>query len=444
MKMIAEFVLIRAFVIQCSNLDYQLLQSSLTDLGMFNVLVVITVLLITLQSGYLFGWWPIVGNEQAQLVQSGEQGEEKGRNDITTKTIEKNKAKEGSARAVLQTDDNTIENLAVILNKKLSDFPSEKGGPTKKLCDRAKSASEPCVNATCPTMFSSSPEIRLKQILSTRNESLHSFKSAMAEVTRGVSASFKYMLVSAVSANHYYEMQAMVKNVHTHLLPRLTNFTFIIFDLGLTPLQRNLTEKNCGCTVLDYPFDKLPALFSILKCYTWKPMIIRSLIEKTEFLVWMDSSVRWNRTAQSLDSLFQRCRERGLQVWFGRIGSVAVHTEHDMFRFYGDQPCQYDPYGEMHGSYGVYHNEPFVRYAVLDPWLSCAFTRRCMCLQNAKHSCARKTLPRRTGVCHRFDQSSLGIILIKLYGSRIKLINMNTQMEVHRGDNAKWFGRLAG
>ncbi|XP_070189538.1 uncharacterized protein [Littorina saxatilis] len=405
----------------------------------FIVLIVITVSLITLQSWYLSRWWPILGNEQAQLVQSWGKGEAKERNDITSKKVEKNKAKEGSARAVLQTDDDTIENLAVILNKKLSDFPSEKGGPTKKLCDRAKSGSAPCVNTTCPARFSSSPETRLKQILSTRNESLHSFKSAMAEVTRDVSASNKYVLVSAASANHYHEMQAMVKDVHTHLFPRLTNFTFIIFDLGLSPLQRNLTEKNCGCTVLDFPFDKLPAFFSILRCYTWKPMIIRSLIEKTEFLVWMDSSVRWNRTAKSLDSLFQRCKERGLQMWFGSVGSVAVRTQHDMFSFYGDQPCQYDPFGELHASYGVYHNEPFVRYAVLDPWLSCAFTRRCMCQQNAKRSCSGKLVPRRTGVCHRFDQSSLGIILIKLYGGRMKLINMNTQMEVRRRDKAEWF-----
>ncbi|XP_070205302.1 uncharacterized protein [Littorina saxatilis] len=409
----------------------------------FVVLIVFTGSLITLQSGCLSRWWSQVGNEQAQFVQSRGQGERKGRNDVRTNTVQHTTAKEGSAPGVMQTDD-TIENLAVILTKKLSDFPSEKGGLTTKQCKTVTYASQICVDTTCPATFSSSPETRLKQILSTRNESLHSFKSAMAEVTRGVPASNKYVLVNAVSANHYNEMQTMVKNVHTHLLPRLTNFTFIIFDLGLTPLQRNLTETNCGCTVLDFPFDKLPAFFSILNCYTWKPMIIRSLIEKTEFLVWMDTSVRWNRVAKSLDSLFRRCKERGLQLWFNTGGSVAIRTDHETFRFYDDQSCQYDAYGEVQAGFGVYHNEPFVRYAVLDPWVSCAFTRRCMCLQDParKLRCPGNKLPRRPGACHRFDQSSLGIILIKLYGKRVNLITMNTPIEIRRGDTAKWFTKL--
>ena len=69
----------------------------------------------------------------------------------------------------------------------------------------------------------------------------------MAEVTRNVTP-HKYLLVSAVSANHYGEMQALMLNVHEELFPRLSNFTFVLFDLGLTSLQRNLV--NLGAVSL--------------------------------------------------------------------------------------------------------------------------------------------------------------------------------------------------
>ena len=120
-----------------------------------------------------------------------------------------------------------------------------------------------------------------------------------------------------------------------------------------------------------------------------------------------------------------------------------MRTYHEMFQFYGDKPCQYEVYGEVWATYGIYHNEPFVRQAILDPWLSCAFSRHCMCLKDDEAKTVRSAQNRgqRTGLVHRFDQSSLGIIVSKLFGNRTNLVSLPYSMNIgmERGETADWF-----
>ena len=119
---------------------------------------------------------------------------------------------------------------------------------------------------------------------------------------------------------------------------------------------------------------------------------------------------------------------------------MGVRTDHYTFRFYGDLSCQYVHYGEVWATYGIYHNEPFVRHAVLDPWLACAFSRQCMCVaDHARKAVCHEKWPRRTGVCHRFDQSSLGVIVSKLFGNRTNLIRVPNGIRMARGKTADWF-----
>ena len=46
------------------------------------------------------------------------------------------------------------------------------------------------------------------------------------------------IFVSGSSSNHYKESQALMKNMHEIVFPRLHNFTFYFYDLGLKPTQR--------------------------------------------------------------------------------------------------------------------------------------------------------------------------------------------------------------
>ncbi|KAK7486321.1 hypothetical protein BaRGS_00022491 [Batillaria attramentaria] len=299
-------------------------------------------------------------------------------------------------------------------------------------------SSLPCVNSTCHAKFSPSPEVRMRQILATRTNAYDLYRSAVTSINEKVSF-HKYILVSAVSDNHYNEMQALVKSLINDLFPRLDNYTFVLFDLGLTAEQRQKTERNCKCTVVDFPFHKLPSFFKGLKCYTWKPFIIRSLIEKSEFLIWTDTSIRWNPAAP-LAPLFKRAREQGLQVW-GNSAAMSLRTAVSMFDFYGEKTCQYSRFTEVESGLTFYHNQRFVREAVLDSWVSCALDERCMCVKDYKKLLVcYYSPPRRDNGCHRFDQSSLGIIITKLYGEQRGMVWFPYRPHsVFRGQEADWF-----
>ncbi|KAK7483740.1 hypothetical protein BaRGS_00025061 [Batillaria attramentaria] len=315
--------------------------------------------------------------------------------------------------------------------------------PTLSLPVRSISVRSCLPQASCPH-FDPSPAVRLRQILATTNKtSFEPYARAMAASVEGL-ASSKYVFVSAVSSNHYNELQALVENVQKHVFPRLKNFTFVIFDIGLTPNEHQQMQQLCQCSIVHFPFARLPDFVKQLYCYTWKPPIIQALIVKSEFLIWMDASIRWSKDAPLRD-LFSRAAQQGLQLGLNPLGSsIAIRTSNLTFTFYGDQPCQYDPHGEVTGGFGVYHNEPFVRVAILEPWVTCAFDRGCMCVPRfAEMLNCRLAPPRPYGLCHRFDQSSLGIIVSKLFKERTtSLLQLpgHRAVKVARRKFVKWLG----
>ncbi|KAK7483715.1 hypothetical protein BaRGS_00025036 [Batillaria attramentaria] len=319
-----------------------------------------------------------------------------------------------------------LEELEMIIKKKLAEFPEEESVLPATSCEDSKEPEPAC------THMDPSPTVRLRQILATRNKTIRPYLDAMAESARTV-APHKYIFVTAVDASYFIPLQTLVQSFTRHVFPRLSNCTFVVYDLGMTRAQRILAEKKCQCTLLDFPFKKLPPFVREMKCYAWKPPIIRTLIDKADIVVWMDSSVRWSKTTP-LEAIFTRATERGLQLAIDQSGSIAVRTGREMFQFYGDDPCQYEPHGEVYGTYGIFHNEPFVVKAVLDPWVSCAFDQNCMCFRGSTGmlGCVHR-LPRRRNVCHRFDQSSLGIIVSKLYNNRTKLFRVLEGIDIRRG-----------
>lgn len=144
---------------------------------------------------------------------------------------------------------------------------------------------------------------------------------------------------------------------------------------------------------------------------------LQALLPKSEFLVYMDSSVRFLPGA-NLTDLFQRARERGMQ-FLRNPQSIFLHTVDATFHYYGDVSCQYQPYPEILAGFGVYHNEPFVRRAIVEPWAACAIVKECMCPVDPQKFINCNNGKRVNNVCHRFDLSSLTIMLAKLYGEKL-------------------------
>ena len=52
------------------------------------------------------------------------------------------------------------------------------------------------------------------------------------------------IIASAISSNHFDEMQAMFKNLHEIVYPKIKNYQVVLFDLGLTEKHRNIVSYD--------------------------------------------------------------------------------------------------------------------------------------------------------------------------------------------------------
>ncbi|KAL8569617.1 hypothetical protein ACOMHN_057184 [Nucella lapillus] len=334
--------------------------------------------------------------------------------------------------------------LLNVLESRLQRFSEERHNFTKlPNCQNltSKTLTHTCKDNLCEGKFSASPRQRLRQILKTRTAFPQEYQQALAAATKRVKP-HKYIFVSGASSNHLPQLQHMVKTFFDHVVPAMKgkNFTFVIYNFGLTTSDKRLVEYNCKCTVLDFPFDKFPEFVSYMVCYSWKPLSILPLMNKAEYLVWMDASIRWKPHIK-LDDLFARAKERSFQLKSESFGAVSARTVQRMADYFGDSLCQYSPFREFSAGFLVIYNDRFVREAILQPWVSCALNRSCMCVENYKdlQGCRRRHGGKqaRFSMCHRFDQSAMGFIWSKL------LLQHRAIVEIPRGRrNLDVFGVL--
>ncbi|XP_076434632.1 uncharacterized protein LOC143274644 [Babylonia areolata] len=336
-----------------------------------------------------------------------------------------------------------LDELLQILQTRLQNYSGTKLNWMDSECTNKTRGATPCYDTACPGHFSLSLRERLRQVLSVRAPIPAKYLEALASAARPVTP-HKYIFVTGASSNHYEEMQALLNSSFESLFPRMKgeNYTFVVYNLGLTPEERAQTEKHCRCTLIDFPFAGLPDSVTFLGCYAWKPLIVASLLEKAEYLVWMDASIRWKKSTP-LAEMFSRAKSIGYQTRHN-AGSIAARTQASMAQFFGDHLCQYSPFTEMETGLGFYYNDRFMREAILKPWLSCAFNTDCMCVKDSAglRNCRRRGKTR-YAMCHRWEQSSIGMIFSKLFlDKRPMLYVPRNAVRVAKGDKMSWFESL--
>ncbi|GFN82184.1 hypothetical protein PoB_000869000 [Plakobranchus ocellatus] len=252
------------------------------------------------------------------------------------------------------------------------------------------------------------------------------------------------IIVSASSSNHYSEMQAMFQRLHSVVYPVMAeqkrNFSVVLFDLGLNAEERRMTEQKCRCQVVSFPKHIFPPHVKDNHCYSWKPLIIRSVIERAKkYVVWQDSSIRWTK---KFPEIFDNTERYGHQiVRYTNSSRVTANTLKPMFDYMQEDVCPFFPYPEVQASVQLHHRDPLVVSAVLEPWCKCALEKNCICPVDPPTSalpCSSKTLHR----CHRYDQSALSIVLAKLYAADMYKVmapenNFKAPniVSIERGDN---------
>ncbi|XP_059163009.1 uncharacterized protein LOC131946334 [Physella acuta] len=130
-----------------------------------------------------------------------------------------------------------------------------------------------CVDPKCTTQLSSNLTTRVRSLLTPPQMFLTDQQHELIlSLGAGIPES-DLVLITAASPDHYDELQALLHNLHEFVYPALTDFTMVVWDLGLTTQQRENLEKCCRCHLARFPFEKFPATFRDVRCYMWKPVV---------------------------------------------------------------------------------------------------------------------------------------------------------------------------
>ncbi|XP_062572669.1 uncharacterized protein LOC134234607 [Saccostrea cucullata] len=217
------------------------------------------------------------------------------------------------------------------------------------------------------------------------------------------------VIVSGISDNHFGEFDGLLHSINIHPRKKYPEIKFIVFDLGLSKAHRADLQKKCKCDVRTFPFEKFPSHVKRLQGYTWKPISLQMMLQEYDFIMWVDSSIRFN---EKFNQLFERARRIGIQILEGD-GSITVRTHRGLFDFLKEEPCMFN-YPEVQPGWFLIKRTKFALKMLLRPVVSCALQYGCMDFPDAGRFLYCKD-PNRPSACHRYDQSVHGIILTRIF-----------------------------
>ena len=217
--------------------------------------------------------------------------------------------------------------------------------------------------------------------------------------------------VTGLSDNHYGEFLGSLRILNEMKRNKYPKMKLIVFELGLSMKNSIKIRQLCNCSIRKFPFEVYPQHVRNLVGFTWKPIIIQTVLQESDFVMWLDSSIRLNNT----DPYFQKAKQYGFQGLKGD-GSISVRTNHRLFDVLGENPCDFN-YPEAQGGLVLNARSCLTLTFIMRPWVSCALEYGCMDFPNSKNYISCKN-DWKLSVCHRFDQSVLGIVLTRLFNKR--------------------------
>ncbi|XP_052801490.1 uncharacterized protein LOC128232143 isoform X1 [Mya arenaria] len=227
------------------------------------------------------------------------------------------------------------------------------------------------------------------------------------------------VFLSAFSQSHFIEGMDLVKNVST-IRKILPNSKFIIYNLGMSEKHKVKVLAVCDCELRLFPFERFPDFVGIMKGYAWKPLAIQLVARDHPFVIWMDASVRF--ITKDLQPWFDKVRNLGVLASVGHA-PVAMRTHPLTFQTLVEKQCTFREDKEFEATFIMIYGTMFVREYFLKPWVSCALTKGCLVPDESPSkyiNCNGDASKPHYFDCHRFDQSILSILLLRLYHENIQ------------------------
>ena len=238
-----------------------------------------------------------------------------------------------------------------------------------------------------------------------------------------------FLIVSAISSNHYEEGKDMIGSAQ-HFLPTRR---IVMYDLGLQESQRKELEKFCNVELRTFEFEQYPPHVKSLGTYAWKPIIIRQLALEAEYLFWADSSIRFVKDFESSLSKLDKFPVKGHRHY----PDIVQLTHAETLEYLNvTREAMQNVKGIEAGLVLYKTNE--VAMHIIDLWCDCAMHEDCIAPKKALHVPCNFKLVKRGATeyigCHRFDQSVLNIVIVREYGRQVydyildSLINKSLQV----------------
>ena len=247
----------------------------------------------------------------------------------------------------------------------------------------------------------------------------------------------KLVIVSAISSNHMAEATEMIISVQEHM----PNTRLIMYSLGLTDKEMALLRSYCNLELRTFDFDRYPAISYSrhnLRKYGWKPVIVNEVASEYDVILWFDSSIRLSRPIDK--KVFKYLQSTPAFLTGPWIGKRCLHSNDPIVSYTHDQTLKYlfpnksqdlkalrkelVVWGHMQSGICLMWLKEDMRKTILKNWVDCALHEECMAPRDAVVDCnpakrwfIRLFSPEGQYIdCHRYDQSSLDMILYREFG----------------------------
>lgn len=300
----------------------------------------------------------------------------------------------------------------------------------------------PCRDANCTAKFLQ-PEQRLRKIIQSQYPVTQEHWRLISSLANHTRPRVNLIFVTAASANHYDEIQGLLMSLYADVFPFLKNYTqltykLVYYDLGLSTQQLAQLQSRTSATfeVIRFPFESMPTSIKKPITYTWKPLTIKAQLNHSDVTFWMDASTRFK--TPNITVILNDVNTLGLVItrtsW-----KLPLHVAQPMLDYFHVQPCLVSPFYELASGFIAFKNEQLILRAVVDPWVSCAFSPDCLCPgKNCRnlYGCNKRNAS--YSWCHRYDQSAIALILTSLFDWRSTQLIVGNQIEFKRGQKVSY------
>ncbi|GMT12388.1 hypothetical protein PFISCL1PPCAC_3685, partial [Pristionchus fissidentatus] len=246
------------------------------------------------------------------------------------------------------------------------------------------------------------------------------------------------VFVTYASSNHFTEARKGVRSMRAVFENKI-----IFYDLGLKPEQVKELEAVCNLEVRKLQFKKYPVFVTYLNGYNFKPIIMAEVFSELEHFWIIDASIRFFDLEPSLYDFYAN-------VTSGIMETIVLRRPsfHSIFATTHPKMYEYLPVDipfaktlDMLSATMFIARSDFSREAV--KWnVLCALTEDCMAPNGGRLPCAfAKDRYNFYANCHRYDQSSMNIIVTSLLErdgwsrrDRVNDDSMSGFSSVERGD----------